>query len=131
MSILVKINSKPKVGKAVFAITNIDQGETVIKSQLVKTVPNRNKYSLELNGNHIIINEPGVFVNHSCEPNCTLIANELGAFDFVAIRPISIGEEITFDYESIESKIVAFSDCLCQSEQCRGQMNLNSIDGEF
>ena len=70
MNLKVKVNSKPKVGKAKTAFPNINKGETVIESQLVKTVPHRNKYSLELNGNHIIINEPAVLVNHSCDPNC-------------------------------------------------------------
>lgn len=124
MNTKVKIDSKSKVGQAVFAITNIHKDETVIKSQLVKTVPQRDKYSLELNGRHIIINEPGVLVNHSCNPNCILIPNHNGAFDFIAIRNISIGEEITFDYESIESEIVAFNVCLCGYEQCRKRMNL-------
>ena len=92
----------------------------------MKTVPHRNKYSLELNGNHIIINEPAVLVNHSCDPNCKLIPNHNGAFDFMALRNISIDEEITFDYESIESEIVAFDHCLCGSKNCRKQMNLQS-----
>lgn len=124
MSRLVTINNKLEVGKAVFSTHNIQKGETVIQSQLIKTVTYRNKYSLQLNGNHIIIDEPGVLVNHSCDPNCMLIPNQLGAFDFVAIRNISKGEEITFDYESIESEIVGFSDCLCGTDRCRQRMNL-------
>ena len=126
MDFLVKINSKPGMGKAVFATANIRKDATVIESRQVSTVPHRNKYSLQLNGSHVIINKPGLFVNHSCDPNCRLIPNQLGAFDFVAIRDICIDEEITFDYESIESEIVAFSDCLCGAEQCRGRMNLTT-----
>ena len=104
------------MGKAVFAITNIRKNETVIESRWVATVPHRNRYSLQLNGIHIIINKPGLLVNHSCDPNCRLIPNQLGTFDFVAIQDIRRDEEITFDYESIESEIVAFSDCFCGAE---------------
>ena len=42
----------------------------------------------------------------------------------MALRNLSIDEEITFDYESIESEIVAFDDCLCGSKNGRQQMHL-------
>lgn len=125
MSLLVRIETKAIVGQAVFAITNIRKDTVVISSKLEKVVPNRDKYSLELNGKHIIMNEPAVLVNHSCDPNCMLVPNQAGAFDFIAIRDIQRREEITFDYESIESEITAFSTCLCEAKNCRGQMNTN------
>ncbi|MBI9021305.1 MAG: SET domain-containing protein-lysine N-methyltransferase [Verrucomicrobia bacterium] len=120
---VVKNHIRPEIGIAVFAATDIQNGETVIKSRLVKKLPERTKYSLELNGDHILIDEPGVLVNHSCSPNCVLIENDHNGFDFIALRDVSKDEEITFDYESIESEISAFKDCSCGSAECRGKMN--------
>lgn len=123
MSLLVKVDSKPIVGKAVYAVMDIKKDALVISSEVEKIVPKRDKYSLELNGQHVVINEPAVLVNHSCDPNCILVPNQAGAFDFIAIRDIQQDEEITFDYESIEPEIVAFTTCLCGAYNCRGQMN--------
>ncbi len=111
------------VGRGVFAATNISENETVIRSRQEKALAQRDKFSLELMGKHILIDEPGVIVNHSCQPNCVLVINQHDAYDFVAIKEIGAGEEITFDYESIESQIVGFGQCYCGSDLCRGSMN--------
>nr|VFK15971.1 MAG: SET domain-containing protein [Candidatus Kentron sp. LFY] len=121
----IKIHTKPGIGKAVFAIVEVHTREKVIESRPIKTVPCPNGYSLELNGNHIIIDEPGVLVNHSCDPNCVIVPNAYGAFDFIACRKIQKDEEITFDYESNESEITAFSNCYCGAKNCRKTMNKN------
>ena len=39
--------------------------------------------------------------------------------EFVAIRDIDEGEEITFDYHSTEDEIAEEFDCVCGSENCR------------
>ena len=121
-STIIKNHQDDKIGKAVYAQRAIVREEVVIASQLVEIIPQRNKYSLQLGENHILIDEPGIFVNHSCEPNCILVENQYGAFDFIACRPISCREEITFDYESIESEITSFQQCHCGSAKCRGFM---------
>ena len=41
MNLKVKVDSKPKVGKAVFAITNINKGETVIESHTKSALDSR------------------------------------------------------------------------------------------
>ena len=42
-------------------------------------------------------------------------------FDFVALRPIAAGDEITFDYAMRNYVIEHFPDrCLCGAEHCRG-----------
>lgn len=68
------------------------------------------------------------FINHSCEPNC-----EAYVFDdrpyIYAIRDITRGEELTFDYQlhsTIRSRVSKRDKeqyrCLCGSENCRGSM---------
>jgi SET domain-containing protein len=60
------------------------------------------------------------FFNHSCDPN----AGFKGQIFLVAMRPIVVGEEVTFDYamvvsQSVGSAVVFEMDCLCGARQCR------------
>tara|TARA_B110000459_G_C16537266_1_gene460133 strand:+ start:541 stop:1017 length:477 start_codon:yes stop_codon:yes gene_type:complete len=60
-------------------------------------------------------------VNHSCDPNCGIRLNETGAHDYVAMKDISPGEEINFDYAMQNYKIGHFLvRCQCGSSDCRG-----------
>lgn len=66
------------------------------------------------------------YINHSCDPNCAIVANG----DVRALRPIKKGEEITFDYvtisrEEFEQNPQSFFwdprwsfDCLCNAPHC-------------
>lgn len=58
------------------------------------------------------------FVNHSCDPNCALV---LDPAHLMALRPISAGEEITFDYSTTSTETVSDWNmvCKCGSEKCR------------
>lgn len=59
-------------------------------------------------------------VNHSCDPNCGIRVNETGAHDFVAMKRISVNEEITFDYAMRNYTIDHFpKQCMCDSRRCR------------
>ncbi|KAJ0987161.1 hypothetical protein J5N97_005517 [Dioscorea zingiberensis] len=64
------------------------------------------------------------FINHSCEPNCypKVITVEGQKKIFIyAKRPISAGEEITYNYKfPLEEKKIP---CNCGSRRCRGSMN--------
>jgi hypothetical protein len=55
------------------------------------------------------------YLNHSCEGNCGF--NEEG--DFIAIREIKKGEELTYDYGLAESNPAFMMECTCGSESCR------------
>jgi len=59
---------------------------------------------------------PGVFVNHSCEPNAG-IRND---HDLVALRPIRPGEEVRFDYSTTMEEHSFTMRCLCGTAHCRG-----------
>jgi hypothetical protein len=60
--------------------------------------------------------EPGDMINHSCEPNCGLIGQLL----VVAMRDISPGEELTFDYAMCDASDYDEFRCLCGRATCRG-----------
>jgi len=56
-------------------------------------------------------------VNHSCTPNCGI----KNLFAIVAMRDISPGEEITWDYEMSENSAWRM-DCKCGSPERRGRV---------
>lgn len=66
------------------------------------------------------------WINHSCEPNCE--ASEEGGRVFIdALRDITVGEEITIDYNLyLEARYTAALKrqyaCGCGTERCRGTL---------
>jgi hypothetical protein len=121
--VVVENHASDVVGRAVYAACDISVGETLIQSSHIKELGRRDRYSMERDGKHILISEPGVIVNHSCSPNCKVVPNSAGAFDFIALKEISKGTEITFDYLSNEAEVTAFTDCCCGSARCRRTMS--------
>ncbi len=68
------------------------------------------------------------YLNHSCEGNCGF--NDNG--DFVAIREIESGEELTYDYGLAESNPNFRMMCACGSKSCRKLITGNDWkDEEF
>lgn len=62
--------------------------------------------------------EPGEFVNHSCDPNC-------GMRDQLAIvtrRRVRAGEAITIDYAMCMTSSVLDMECRCGTRLCRGRI---------
>lgn len=64
---------------------------------------------------------PDDFVNHSCDPNSKVVVDDDRAW-LVAIRPIAVDEEVTFDYSttSTETPDRWTLQCRCKSTRCRG-----------
>lgn len=65
--------------------------------------------------------EPADFVNHSCEPNCGLRGNSV----LVALRPIAVGEALTYDYATSNGCGYDEFECMCGSTLCRGKVTGN------
>jgi hypothetical protein len=106
----------------VFATRDFATGETVMVG-----VPGRPAPANHSHANQVSLDawefEDGLppKVNHSCDPNCGVRVSPVCGFDFVAMRPIAAGEEITFDYAMRNHVIEHFPDrCLCGAENCRG-----------
>ena len=125
-----KIEIKPSSisGKGTFAIEPIAKGEyiTTLTGELVHTKDiNKLSASLGLAENDPLQIEDETFIfldyeskviNHACTPN----AGIRNKSDLYALRDISVGEEITYDY----STTVGTNDslnmtCSCHSSQCR------------
>jgi SET domain-containing protein len=62
----------------------------------------------------------GMFVNHSCAPNCETI-DEDGHIYVNAIRDIAAGEELLYEYNLYDSDEDS-QDCYCGAKRCRGTM---------
>jgi hypothetical protein len=62
--------------------------------------------------------DPSDYFNHSCNPNAGL----LGQITLVAMRAISPGEEVCFDYAMSDSNPYDEFECCCGSPLCRGHV---------
>lgn len=56
-------------------------------------------------------------INHSCEPNCFFDTSSL---QLVALRPISVGDELGFFYPSAEWDMDQSFACNCGTKNCVG-----------
>lgn len=61
-------------------------------------------------------NNPGWYINHSCNPNSGI----KNSVQIVAIKNITRGEEVTFDYSTSESENEWNLKCHCKNKNCRG-----------
>lgn len=116
--------SKSRFGKGVFASSGIKKGELIMKfkgkiisgDQLDKiTKAGRNTLVDPLHISEkkfMLILEPYVLVNHSCNPNAGLKRN----INLVALRNIKKDEEIFYDYSSVWWE--GFR-CRCGQPNCR------------
>lgn len=73
------------------------------------------------------------FINHSCSPNCQPVF-EHGHIYIEAIKDISTGTELTFDYnisrgDAVEDDWEELFECRCGSANCRGHMLAPLPDG--
>ncbi|MCI5132491.1 MAG: SET domain-containing protein [Candidatus Electrothrix sp. EH2] len=111
-------------GEGVFATKPFHPHETVMVGTIEKIL-NANHSHASQTGKHKYVLHAGLVskVNHSCNPNCGIRVNEAGAHDFIAIKNISINEELTFDYAMRNYSVDHFPEkCGCGAQQCRGQI---------
>ncbi len=111
-------------GEGVFATRKFSRNDIVVIG-IVSEVLSENDSHATLIGENTYVRYAGLIskVNHSCEPNCGIKANETGGQDIVAMRDININEEITYDYAMKNYRIEHFpKSCLCGSKICRGKV---------
>lgn len=127
----VEIKKAGIKGKGVFALRNLKKGETItqIEGKVIETEePSRlskcfqdHCFPLGKKGKkylYVSPQSPWKYINHSCEPN-TGIKNDS---EFVAIRDIKRGEEISFDYSTnnFDFDMTGWTmKCHCGSKKCR------------
>lgn len=111
------------VGRGLFAGEEIAAGRDILRftGPILTLAQVRAKGPLAANALQIGLNSyldlepPGRLVNHSCDPNAAVFDN----VRLVALRTISTGEEIRFDYSTTISDGWTMV-CRCGSPHCRG-----------
>lgn len=111
-------------GKGLFTSKKINKGEQafIVKGPIVNFAPKNKEEAITLpniiglkKDTYIDPVYPYVFLNHQCNPN---LATDEDGLSFVALRDISIGEELTFDY-SISEHSDWEMNCSCNAKDCR------------
>ncbi len=120
----VKVGDSKIQGKGLFAEKNFKRGDIVFifKGKVVNWEVKDEKSSL-YGPNWVGIGKnkwmdvvaPGVYINHSCEPNCGI----KGKVSVTAIKNIKKGEEITIDYSITEIDNLWHMTCNCGNKNCR------------
>jgi len=117
-------------GQGLFAAQDIPQGTQIIayigeKISAYESVRRRaagNAYIFHLNYRSAIdgqtFNNTARYINHSCDPNC-IVEKTDGTLWIVAIRAITAGEELSFNY-GYEITHYRDNPCTCGAEQCCG-----------
>ena len=106
----------------VFATRDFAAGATVMLGVPGRPAPGNHSHANQVSLTAWVFEDGlGAKVNHSCDPNCGVRVNDAEGFDFVAMRPIAAGEEITFDYAMRNYVVEHFPpSCLCGASICRG-----------
>lgn len=122
----VAIKSSSIQGKGVYALRPFAAGEkilTIDDSHVVtdESVLTKKQHEFDCdyleNGAIILMQEPERDINHSCNPN-TYIKTINGVRTVLAMKGITEGEEITFDY-SINGNNEGTFACHCGAPNCR------------
>ena len=125
-----EVKDSPIHGKGLFAKATITQGEIVaIKGGYILNAQGREEMEKELGPAEIQITEDFfiapvqreerdgsmLYSNHSCDPNIAI----QGQIVFVAMRDITLGEELTHDWATTDDLDYEL-ECKCGSTKCRG-----------
>lgn len=112
------------LGRACIAKDDIQEGEIICKmiGPIISGKEFIDKYEfnecnvLQVGEDEFIdLIEPYVFFNHSCDPNAGLRNSAI----LVAIRKISKGEEIYYDYSMSVDDVTWSMECKCRAHNCR------------
>ena len=114
--VVVKINKQKQ--KGLFADKDFKKGEVIfsLEGEILKEPT---KYTIQLSREKHIDDALGQYLNHSCDPNTYISAGEKAVR---ALRDISKGEELSFDYNLNEYEIATPFKCRCSSPKCRGEI---------
>lgn len=119
------------VGEKAMIAQNIIPKHSIIFLYQDSATEKRTRTSIQVAiDKHIEPGDFGAFANHSCEPNCQIIANydettNVATVLMLTIVDVQVGEELTFDYATTESEVTKELHnvpCLCKSKNCRGKI---------
>jgi SET domain-containing protein len=113
-----------KHGNGLFALKDFKKGESlyllkkgrIVKYNEIQYLSEQEKIHLDQIGEnkYEIIESPGCYINHSCDPN----VEEKDRTGY-ALKDIKKDEEITIDYDKI-AYLEKLFECHCGSKNCKG-----------
>ncbi|HEX4044098.1 MAG TPA: SET domain-containing protein [Gammaproteobacteria bacterium] len=104
-------------GVGVFTTKPVKKGHLLFKlTGKILTAPTRT--SVEIGKNRHVENAIAQYVNHSCAPTAKVVKKNR---EFVSVRDIEKGEEITFDYNKNESVLASPFKCRCCHKKVIGR----------
>ncbi len=105
-------------GLGVFACQPIAPGDVLIAlAHVFVDKPARHTIQIDSNLHQAGTGEIDDYLNHSCAPNTALGFERL---ELVALRPIAVGEELSFNYLTSEWDMAAPFTCECGAPGCHG-----------
>lgn len=125
-------------GLAVFATAPIPKGSRITvftgetyQSETALGVPEiMRNHVIQVGKTEFIFGHKGLAhcVCHSCDPNCGI----RNLVEIYAVKNISEGEQITWDYRCSENSNWVLDNCLCGNERCTGFVgNYDSLPSHF
>ena len=117
------ISKKCRFGLGLFATKNFKKGELILmisgpiitQEEVDKKPEKEQANALQIKDDfYIDFKEPGVLVNHSCNPNAGIKEDK----EMIAIKNIQAGQEITWDYSTSIDGGWTMS-CACGEKECR------------
>lgn len=114
-----------------YKVTNYDNGKKLVATKTIKInevilefeknfVSEPNRYTLQIDENiHQSSTDPDLaenFINHSCAPNSFV---DFSTLELKALRSISKGEDITYNYFTSDYEMEDAFECCCKSENCK------------
>jgi len=120
----ISIRQTNQYGWGLYALQEFDKGDLVMQSRSLKESSEPDAHSIQVDWNrHVTMDLPARFINHICNrANVGIRPNDLGAYDFFALRQIHIDEELSWDYETAEYEISAGFVCSCGDLNCRREL---------
>lgn len=112
------------LGLGTFAAEPIRRGEPVLRfdGSIISLAGAIAKNEAEANPlqvgdeRYVDLVSPGVFINHSCEPNAGIADDRT----LIALRDLHFGEEVRFDYSTTMWEEMWTMPCHCGGAGCRG-----------
>jgi hypothetical protein len=74
-------------------------------------------------GERMLCGDIGRYMNHSCQPNCVLLTDEIE----IAVSDIAPGAELTNDYVSFFLSSEEEFECRCGTPDCRGKVDSSRL----
>lgn len=118
---ILQIKDTVTKGQGLYADKTFHPNELVMSVRAKSIYDRRYSHSIQKDWQeHIEMELPAILINHCCDANIGILDNDKGAFDFIALREIKNGDELSWDYECSEYEISTPFHCKCGSIKCRG-----------